>query len=435
VDNLYRIPRNILPHGSSTSSQTLIRHGYEFRFPPPPPGAPGAPGAAGTAGTAREGERPRACFLINSPGMSAFYRCYLPARELARLAHWQTWIGSDQWREPLLPTLERAQVIVLHAPHDLDLLTHVRRLARQTLIVVDLDDCLGEIPLANPAHGFWRKRWEALRRYLEVAHVVTCPSPGLMEWLQPHCRHVELVPNFLDLSNPLWKDPGELVEPRERWIGFFGSYSHLHDLSLLAGPLERVLHRCPETRFALMGTIELYHALALPEARRVWIPTRPHDRFMTGVRLFTVGLAPLQETCFNRCKSPLKVLEYLAAGVYPIASAVEPFLTLGKQLAGWARQEGWQGETLLPLVSGEEGWVEAMGEALDYTAAAQERFGLLQRYVEQYCGSEQLMMLAGLYPHWYRQHVVERSGPCPTPRPSPGRPSREPPSNGRRVIH
>ena len=39
-----------------------------------------------------------------------------------------------------------------------------------------------------------------------------------------------------------------------------------------------------------------------------------------------IGLCPLTDTAFNRCKSPIKWMEYAMAGAATVASPVEPYL-------------------------------------------------------------------------------------------------------------
>jgi len=108
-------------------------------------------------------------------------------------------------------------------------------------------------------------------------------------------------------------------------IGYMGSRGHKEDLALAVPALVRLMHERPQLRFETFGTIEMPADLA-PFGGRV----RHHEahagyaQFLQalGTLDWHVGLAPLVDEPFNRCKAPTKFIEYTGAAIPVVASAV-----------------------------------------------------------------------------------------------------------------
>jgi glycosyltransferase involved in cell wall biosynthesis len=108
-------------------------------------------------------------------------------------------------------------------------------------------------------------------------------------------------------------------------IGYMGSKGHQRDLEMAVPAIAETLERFPHTRFETFGTIAMPDALHR-FARRVDAhgPKNRYPEFLQGLHdlHWDVGLAPLVDDCFNRCRSPIKFVEYTACHIATVASDV-----------------------------------------------------------------------------------------------------------------
>ena len=66
----------------------------------------------------------------------------------------------------------------------------------------------------------------------------------------------------------------------------------------------------------------------VPERRVTTTPILPITTYATGLAHFDIGLVPLSNGVFNRAKSNIKGLEYVAAGIPLVASDLPEYRTL-----------------------------------------------------------------------------------------------------------
>lgn len=222
----------------------------------------------------------------------------------------------------VMPVLERADVARIH----------------------DLDDLVFDLPSDHPRAGEVADELPAIRRCLLDADVVTTTSGELARALRDEgVASVRVIPNAIDPGDwssidPTVRPPGGDGHsgPPVR-IGWTGTATHAADLAAVAPALLAVLDR-------FGGRVELeLRGMAAPPSldghpRVVVIPTYEPD-YGTYARALAsasidIAIAPLADHRFNRAKSPIKWLEWSAAGVAgiyqdlpPYADVVEPGLT------------------------------------------------------------------------------------------------------------
>jgi GT2 family glycosyltransferase/glycosyltransferase involved in cell wall biosynthesis len=198
-------------------------------------------------------------------------------------------------------------------------------------LVYDLDDDLLHIPREHPDAVALRPKAKLVQRMLRHAGLVSVSTPALAASLAPLRRDVVVQPNGLD--ERLWADLPRGASPgRQRHGGpvrllCMGTATHGQDFSLV----EPALARLKET-FGDRVVIDMVGFTTqgdLPE----WIerPSMPPNAnasypgfvdWITQEPGWDIGLAPLADTAFNRCKSPIKALDYAALGLAVVASDV-----------------------------------------------------------------------------------------------------------------
>ena len=72
------------------------------------------------------------------------------------------------------------------------------------------------------------------------------------------------------------------------------------------------------------------------------IPRVPFPELMKVIGGLDIGIAPLADTPFNRCRSDIKPKEYAAGGAAWLASPVGPYRALGEKEGGMlVSDDGW----------------------------------------------------------------------------------------------
>ena len=160
------------------------------------------------------------------------------------------------------------------------------------------------------------------------AAVVFATTKGLYERQLARNPSTYLVRNGADFDHfsSVTEPARELASLPRPVLGFAGNLtSEKVDFDLLSA----LADSHPEWTFALVGpaTREARpRAEALAARPNVhWLGHRPYDDLPAYVAAFDVGLIPYRATAYTRNCSPLKVFEYLAAGM-PVVAAGLPEL-------------------------------------------------------------------------------------------------------------
>ncbi len=205
-----------------------------------------------------------------------------------------------------------------------------------------------------------RPRWASLERQLiDWADLVIVVSPELMQskgslpqgGRNPKFR---LLPNAVDpclyADDRLLGPTPELEGLSRPVLGYVGLVSVRLDLALL----DELAARHPEWTLVLVGTVfrsgcgELLDRLtARPNVRL--LPPVPADRVPDYVRRFDLGLAPYRVTQETVHASPLKIYEYLAAGLPVVAADVPGARQFADVLALADTADAWEGAIVRQL--------------------------------------------------------------------------------------
>jgi GT2 family glycosyltransferase/glycosyltransferase involved in cell wall biosynthesis len=266
----------------------------------------------------------------------------------------------------------------------------LERIATRAIpLVVDIDDDLLSI---DPTHGSYAEYQSHIRPLADLvgaADLITVSTEHLRDAIRGRARRVAVVPNMLDEF--LWfgrsRAPAPTIAPA-RWskqsIGriakqsirgvrsraatwtvraaptacnlvYVGSRTHAEDLAMLRPVVERLRERRDiDIRLFVIGG-EPDRSMGDRWYKRVYIPGgfSRYPAFVSWLRSrsrsWHVGVAPLRDTPFNRCKSDLKFLEYAALGLPGIFSDVVPY-----------RRTVTDAETGLLVPNDDEAWSSAI---------------------------------------------------------------------------
>ncbi len=136
----------------------------------------------------------------------------------------------------------------------------------------------------------------------------------IADYERPFCRRVEVVPNAIDLDRYPVK---EWRAARVPVLGYSGSHSMMRQLLDIHEPLEKLAGIEPYVLHVIGGPAPF--ALERAEVlEKRWTP----ETEVLHLHAFDVGLAPAPDSEWNRYKSFVKVLLYMAVGLPVVASAL-----------------------------------------------------------------------------------------------------------------
>lgn len=257
-------------------------------------------------------------YVVDDFAGSGWYRAEVPAAELRRRGHDVTVASSLD--KDVVPDLD----VIVFQRQFLESARYAIEDANEQgkVTVYDIDDDYWHVPPTNPGYDVWQLpgMLSGVEDLVRAAKVVTTPSSVLSAALRCLNPNVRVLPNML--PGPDWPEPSREPHGGRVVVGWAGGGSHFTDLKLLSGVVEQLLSECPDVEFRCHGVRDVPFQAA--ERLKV-LPGVPLAEYAELLSTFDVGVAPLEDTLFNRSKSDLKVLEYGAVGIPVVASKVAPY--------------------------------------------------------------------------------------------------------------
>jgi glycosyltransferase involved in cell wall biosynthesis len=198
------------------------------------------------------------------------------------------------------------------------------------------------------------------RELLKRADVVISSSERLSEDRRRLNPNSHFVPHGVDLKHfgraldPILPVAPDLAEVRRPVIGFFGLIADWVDLDLVAA----MARRRPQWSFALIGKVAADTAPLRGLANVRLLGQKPYAALPFYCRGLDVGIIPFRTNTLTQKANPLKMREYLAAGL-PVVSTPMP------EVARY--------RTLVRLAPDPEAFLSACEAALGERNAAQDR--------------------------------------------------------------
>ena len=198
-------------------------------------------------------------------------------------------------------------------------------------LVVDTDDAFNVIDPVHPEHAEQSERIAALDYLISKADRVWLSVPKLKTHLPKPKGAMVIMRNSLD--SRLWQpaEPKPQLNPESTaplQLLYMGTVTHDADLAMILPALKSLANKTPGS-FVLSVVGVSSDLPDEPWIKRLYQQSSAiYPNFVNWYLKqgpFDVGLSPLVDNEFNRCKSDIKCLDYLAAEIMPLVSDAEPY--------------------------------------------------------------------------------------------------------------
>jgi glycosyltransferase involved in cell wall biosynthesis len=203
-------------------------------------------------------------------------------------------------------------------------------------VVYDTDDLLFRVSPEHPDYAVYQAKSVYALQALLDGDCVVASTPELASHLMEFHSQVSVLPNRLPAA--LWRPVYQQRQARSArdsaratTIGYVGSRTHQPDLESIADVLANVLDRQRgRVRFLSVG-VPLPRRLRRHPQASVLVPPKKVARDYGAFAAFAaaleidIGIAPLLDSSFNRCKSDIKFQEYAALGIPGVYSDLPPY--------------------------------------------------------------------------------------------------------------
>jgi glycosyltransferase involved in cell wall biosynthesis len=267
-------------------------------------------------------------------------------------------------------------IVCRDAYDDLDAISALLERSRisGTRIIVDNDDAFGLLRAEEPYADFLSMRNERMKVLMAAAEQCWFSTPRLADEYRQNCSACRIIPNTLDprlwsTSRPRFEFP---ANDRVRLL-YMGTARHSGDLAMLLPALDAVAARRPGSlELTVMGVAGAVpprpwlYRLQIPLSARTY-PS--FIRWLVRQGPFDVGLAPLERTPFNDCKSDIKFLDYSAMGLLSMVSDVPAYTEVAKS-RGLA----------ITVENSTDAWTSALAQILESPKKYREIAAAAHRY-------------------------------------------------------
>ncbi len=245
-----------------------------------------------------------------------------------------------------------------------------------TKIILDTDDAFSSIDNSHPEYDLHSQRIRAKEVIANAADQIWVSTNVLANIYKKINHNTFVVKNALD--ERIWKKAVKLKNSSKKiQILYMGTATHDNDFALVLPALDELAKTYPNSfELTVIGAVT-----DLPErswAKRLYQPKSIYPKFVRWFLKqgpFDIGLSPLVDSEFNRSKSDIKCLDYLAAGIMPVVSDILPY------------QDPELKEFVIKVTNDSRAWVTAIEKIIkdpqEFRAKKEEKITTAQKYIWQ----------------------------------------------------
>lgn len=255
------------------------------------------------------------------------YRIEQPSIAMGRsgIANVITVSTTSPWFETLCLS---SDILILHLLSEHDLLPIIEERKRQGRpTIYELSDNIMAMHEGVGIKGWFSDpvNLALAFQYMKLADAVQVTGSGLADQFRIINPNMVIFENQMATLGRVGRRPSKRVV-----LGWAGSSGHKRDIEAVIDVIGQVMRTYSHVDFAFMGDEAIYHTLSstLPSGRSMYTPAGTLDDYLFFLQNLDIGIAPLQDNPYNRCRSDVKFLEYASRGVVSILSSLTPYKTL-----------------------------------------------------------------------------------------------------------
>jgi len=251
------------------------------------------------------------------------YRIEQPSRAMGKI-HGVKVININIYSPYLKEVCLQADILILHMVSDQDMLPIIEERKRLGLPnVFEISDIFIGFQRRDPMREYFKDplNLATILQYISLADAVQVTTEELLNTFSFVNSCFIVFENHIMSVGEFSKDRSGAIT-----IGWGGSLSHLEDLEWIAPTIIKTCNAYPNVRFSYMGNKAGFKYFRdIPGAQKIYTsPGSLHD-YYDFLETIDVGIAPLLNTEYNRCRSDIKFVEYASRGVAPVLSALPPY--------------------------------------------------------------------------------------------------------------
>lgn len=257
-----------------------------------------------------------------------YVRAEVPAREINNIS--ECGVRIDCKLRMYISDFFNTDIMVFQRRYDLATLQNLINAKQHGIkIIYEVDDDLFNVPsTSKKAHKFYSAKdvMQNMQAFLNNADAITVSTQALANAIRKRISTtpIFIVENYLDVDS--WVKAyaeKQTIAKKCVTIGWMASSTHKADAPLVTPALLKIMKKHKNVRLNLIGWV------GWKEIGKEFEPFK--DRITTSdwvnisalpekMMDFDIGIAPLVDNEFNKCKSAIKIFQYWALGIPAVVS-------------------------------------------------------------------------------------------------------------------
>lgn len=264
-----------------------------------------------------------------------FIRIHTPFFELSKNKNYHFFIYGKE----IMPLLDTENMINDHIfdviviqrvnPYSTKLLKKAKK--HNIKVIYETDDDFLDINPSNPSYTYILEHFDKILKLVKNADQITVSTNELKNRLNKlNINNVEIIKNYL-VNDSLPIKPFEFRGNNIIKIGYFGTLTHQGDLDLVHNVILRLKENFSkkgvQVIFEIAGVAMVNDSDWINVVKLPYYPMSANTFYdwLSKNSDWDIGIIPLLNTEFNKCKSELKYIEFAALGIPVIASDINVY--------------------------------------------------------------------------------------------------------------
>lgn len=253
------------------------------------------------------------------------YRAESPGKALSKLDDVKSVVNITTIHKNRDLLIRDADLLILHHVFDPDLIPIIiDRRNRALPTVFEVWANVNDIPSQNPLYQFLQDKdiRSIFYRLISMCDLLQFNNSGLLNLFEHLNKNNIIIPDQMSdySAKETDKQPDGLI------IGWTGTMEDLDDLQTIAPELIRWLKSHLDVKLALMAPEDAFRLFdSISSRQKQFFTPGTMKEYYDFLKHIHIGLSPLNEAPYNRCKSDRRFLEFGAFGVVPVLQDSAPY--------------------------------------------------------------------------------------------------------------